>query len=433
MNRKIEIVRNLLAEILNYLLLFMVAHVLMTDFVMQRMHPGLWILLAAVPLYYYMLREICGKLMFFLALHFLPPTAIFFLPGIEVAEKVMLLAVTLIFLLLSVHKRVSSDIWGIGAALPVPAVGLTLGLYILDGIQAQGRDGMFLLQLLIVFLAGYFAYYFLSQFLHYVDVNNRTTDSIPVGNVFFSSSALASGFIAAAFAVTTLCSNRELASRIGALLRQGVVTFLTFLFSLIPKGEMQEELQLLSGGQNASVDALVEEIEPSLLMKIMDVILSLGAMVILALLLGAVVTGMIRFIREGFRTGRRMRREAEEKQADLVERIKIREEGKEEERKSFWKRLEHTLSPQERIRRLYRKTLLKSAPTWEGEEKARLLKCGTARECCRYLFPGAEKEALELAGLYEKARYSSGSCKGEDVKRVRELAAILAQENAKRI
>lgn len=86
------------------------------------------------------------------------------------------------------------------------------------------------------------------------------------------------------------------------------------------------------------------------------------------------------------------------------------------------KGLERLLSPEERIRRIYRKALERELGRCEEKQRIRLSRRATPRECCMELFPEAGTSALEFAGLYEKARYGMGECSDEDVRRARKLS-----------
>ena len=72
MSRKIEIVGNVLAEGLNYLLLAMIEIILFLSFL--KHWPQMWriALLLVVPLFYYVLREVCANVVLFMAAHIIP-------------------------------------------------------------------------------------------------------------------------------------------------------------------------------------------------------------------------------------------------------------------------------------------------------------------------------------------------------------------------
>ena len=72
LNRGIEIIKNIVAELLNYLLLFSIEYVLIVDFFKLKPDTMALIALSLVPLFYYFAREKCGKFIFFFLMHLLP-------------------------------------------------------------------------------------------------------------------------------------------------------------------------------------------------------------------------------------------------------------------------------------------------------------------------------------------------------------------------
>ena len=67
-------------------------------------------------------------------------------------------------------------------------------------------------------------------------------------------------------------------------------------------------------------------------------------------------------------------------------------------------------TPVERIRRMYKKQVLSGSPEGAKKEKIPFM---TAREC-------VEKLSLpDMAGIYEKARYSDSEVTAEDVKKMK--------------
>ena len=138
------------------------------------------------------------------------------------------------------------------------------------------------------------------------------------------------------------------------------------------------------------------------------------------------VVNVVRLIRDGFAREKKSRKIENGSQEDLIENLKKeKREQKHKGNTSLLENMERLLSPEEKIRRIYRRTLRKSVPSWEGEKKQQLFQKATARECCMALFPENEKAATAFAGVYEKARYGQGCCHSEDVKEARRLAQLL--------
>ena len=423
MNRRIEILRNITAELLNYLLVCSGAYIVIADFAKMEPPVGTLILLAAIPLFFYGLRERCDKLWLFLVLHVLPPLLLLFCYKESAVLKVVFAAIILLYVFLSIGKRIHSTGRGMEAAAPPAAAGVYFALYLLDGAQGGGENGTLLLQLLICFAAGYFIYYYLRQFLSYVDINARTTENIPVKNVFYSSAGLAAGFTAVAFCLITVCANRSLIERISAALKSLIRKVLSLIQLKPSEVNIEPDLTPKQGG--GGFPGLGEEVELSLFMQIMDVVLTLATFALILFVLVSGVIALSRIIKESFSRKGYKQKFVETEVADKVERISRKEERAGERKQSLTERWKQVTSPEERIRRIYKKAVLKSVPSWEGEKREELLFGATARECCLELFGGSMEEAREFIGLYEKARYGRAMCRQTDVGRMKELAEKL--------
>lgn len=423
MNRKIEIARNIAAELLNYLLIASIAYVFVADFAKLKPPVGELFALALLPVFFYILRERCDRLWLFLALHGAVPVLFGLLyPGRGV-YRVILLAVIWIYVFLSIGRRVQSRARGMEAVFPPAAIGIYFVLYLLDSVQGSGENKGQLLQLMICFAAGYFMYYFLRQFLSYVDVNARTTENIPVKNVFHSSVGLATGFTVAAFCMITVCANRSFIEKISA----GFKKLIRKLLSLIQIGsrEINIEPEVTPQPEGAGFPDLGEAAEPSLFMQILDMLLIVATLGLILVLISYGVIVLVRAVKEGFRAKGYKHKYEETEYQDCIERIYQKDSKEIKQRRSLGERWKAALSPEERMRRIYKKWIWKNVPSWEGEKWESLLEVSTARECCYMLCADAHAEVSEFVGLYEKARYGKGLCAPRDVQRMKELAEIL--------
>lgn len=426
MNQKLEIVKNLLAELLNYLFFWALGTVILTDFAGIRINQAWLWAPALLAFFYYALRERCRRFWVFFLLHILPIGAFWMVYQGNIFQKIWMVAVMVILAMISFGKRMHGAEMGMNVIMPIIFAGLLWVLYFVDKTQGGDLCGGILLYTLIGFIVGYLGHYFLGQFIHYIDMNNRTTENIPVGHVFRSSAGLAGGFTVLAGIVMVLGSNRELLERIGAAIHQAIINILIFLVSLLPKGaEVEEEVEAVmpQGGQAPMPWEEMEAAEPSVLLKILETLIGLAVMVGIVVFLFMAVIKLIKWIRDIFAQRRTSSAVMDEVHEDLVEKLE-RQEGKGKEKKSgtIWERAQKALSPEERLRRIYKKTIEKGLVSADDKRKEGLTSAKTPREWCARLFPEREQEALEFAVLYEKARYSARLCSADDVKRARKLA-----------
>lgn len=422
MNRKIRSAAGLVAELLISLLVFTAGYVIIEDLAgIQCSVWELW-LFFPVPLFYYILRKYCRNLPIFLLLHVMPAWGMISLYQGQIVKKVVMSGIVLLHAALSVHKRITSDSREMEAVFPPGAAGVFLALYLIDSIQGNGQNGAFVLQMLIFYVAGYFLYLYFRQFLHYVDVNNRTTENIPVDHVFYSSLSLAGGYTVIALLLLTVCSNREWMDGLGRTLRKGIRAVISALLSFMP-GEIQIQVEQQQGGGGSMAFELPPPKEPTLLGQILNTVLNVFVLILFLIVIGSAILMLVRFIYYGFyrRECRRKEKEDGQDHEDVVERIVKSNKQEKDKNASFFQRFRSAMTPEEKIRRLYRKAVKAGMSALAEGELAAGFRGDTAREYCLTLFPEKEREACMFAGLYEKARYGAGECTGADVQQAKEL------------
>ena len=136
--KKVEIIQNIVAEILNFLPAFAASVIVQAGTAKDRMGAeGFWLPVLAL-LFYYFLREVSERLPVFLLLHVLPVAGIIFFYENSLFPKVIMAGMVSIFMLLSISKRVKGQKRGMEAAHPAAAVGVFFALSILD--STLGRD-----------------------------------------------------------------------------------------------------------------------------------------------------------------------------------------------------------------------------------------------------------------------------------------------------
>lgn len=419
--RKLEIAVNILAEGLNYLLFASLAHVLLTDFTKQGSDCVLLVLGGLFPVLCYLLRERCGKLFWFLVLHGAAVVlAVLLVPG-ELTQRILFGIGASFFAILSLTRRLSGGKAGMDAMMPPVAAGIFAGLHFLDARQGQGLLASLLLWLFCIYMAGYLFYYYLKRFDWYVDVNNRTTEKIPMGNLFFSTASQAGMFILITFFTAALGLSEEFAEKVQKLLSGLLVMLGTFLYGILPE---EHGGITLSRGQEQAVD--FEEMfgpakEPSILARLLDILIGVFAVAVLAFLCFRLIMRLIAGIREEFARRQQGRDRKEMDFWDQVETLK--EDNKRKPKRKILHQAKEFFSPEEQIRKSCRRLIEKAEL---GEAAHDLIRGETIREKLTRLFPEKEKEGKELASLYEKARYAADRCSHQEAKRARELSQQLA-------
>ncbi len=424
MNRRIEILKNIMAEILNYVLPFAIGAVFLADLAGRIPDMKKLMALVLAPVFFYGVRELCRHFSIFLLLQILPCIVLLLADNGDIVQRIWMFLVLAVFAGISLGKRLGGSGQGMEAVHPVGTGAVFFVLYLLDQKQGAGAWGSFLLRVGTVYAFGYLLYYFLTRFLHYIDMNNRTTENIPAKHVFWSASMLAGGFSLFTAGVMLSGSDRALLDRLGKVIHEAVIAFFTFLFSLIPE-RIEGEQQIVSEAPDMlPVQQMnMESVEPSVFVKILEAIAGIAVCVMVTGFLAVTLVSLVRFIRERFAQRNAVQPVRDEKYADQVERLERKgNRGRSRGKTDMLKGLERLLSPEERIRRIYRKALERELGRCEEKQRIRLSRRATPRECCMELFPEAGTSALKFAGLYEKARYGMGECSDEDVRRARKLS-----------
>ncbi len=409
-DRTIQLVRAVIASLMNYWIFFTLAVTIIGvagggGFKMWR-----WGLLCLMPLafLYFRLRE---KFALCLAGHLL--TAVLFggvLYESSVSGAVSLLVVLGFFAYSLALRARQKDILG-EPVHPVFVVGLAAAGLFLNNSQGQSGLTMYYLVPTLLFLGLYFIYIYLEHFSSFLVVNDSSAGRIPQGEIFRCGILLVSAFSASSAGLMILFSGTSILSDLLRIIRMVLVWIVRLLFrgsSETEVAEMATEeaqdtsngLYGLEGGESWWLWEVLE--------KIVMVLLAAG-MIALAVY---GVYRLAKFLYERFSDVKLPEGKDQELRTDYREKC-----GVEKSERSARACVFGMLSAGERIRRIYKKEV------WNGRhilvtegDAAERLNSMTARECGQ----GLSKQ--ELSSVYEKARYSGESCTSEDVKKARAAA-----------
>lgn len=421
MKNKIETVKNILAELLNFMLALALMIIAFRDFVNVWSSAGRLMVLVVAPLLFYFAREKVKRAPLFFAIHILTVIAYGFLYADTSFEKVIFIIVTGVLAAVSINKRLTSDKQGSEAVNPIVMAGALLALYIVDGFQANGKSGGYLLQIMIIYMGIYLLYYYLRQVLKFVNINCRMTENVPVKRLISSSFGMVLVFIFVVVALLFLSVNRELideaAAKIGEFIKS-IIRFITSFFRYESEVTITaEKTERIEGG------GPIPATEQSAVSKFLDMLIYLGGSAfLLAVLVGAVIT-FYKLVRKAFGMRTPNKQVEKDVEEDRIESIK-----KEKKKKKKTERiLFFPMSPQQTIRRIYYK-VMSDARVIGKDVPARQILAKTARENCRDSFADVvktddsgqkEREIQSFYSIYEKARYSSADCDKEDIKRMK--------------
>ncbi len=425
MRNKMELIKNCIAELLNYILALAIMTVVMRDFLNYWPGTGRLLILIAVPICLYLIREYIKNGFLFLMLHFFVVLAVIGFFSHTVSEKVLFGLVTAVFIGFSIYRRLSSQIRGMGVIHPVVMAVALFILYLVDRYKGAGRTGGYLIQFMIMYMAGYFLYYYLEKFLQFIHMNCKVTENVPVKHIFSSSFGLILLFILGMTGITFVSVNKEMIDELATVIRSGILAFLGFLGDLfIKEGAIEVPQEALVIRDTLQMDMpLTPDAEPSVLVQILDYILYLmGNLAVLVFAL-AVVIAVYKLIRRAFSKGQSKYISQEEVFVDKVESLKKEKSMKRNTRKKF----SFAGTPEMMIRRQYYKAMTDKKVASKVTSDKEFLS-GTAREnSARYFEMTKEKKAAAqtFSGTYEKARYGQNLCSREEVKQMKRSREIL--------
>lgn len=415
MIRICEIAENCMAELLNYMLVLGAQLLLLAGFTAGEPEVGRLLLQAAIPLFYYFLREKCNSIPLFFFLHVIPVGVSYFLLGTGISEKIILTLGALVLAVLSISRRMFSEERGMRAANPIVTMGLLLVFYLFDMAQMGGNVGGYLFRMAVFFSVGYFLYYYFNRAIAFLKISNMYIEGVPVKKVLFTAFGMVSGFSAAAFVVINLITNREWLDWISRWISRMLHSLLSAAVIHVPETENPVEDFSFA---KMEYDYLGTSSEASEWTVILDVILkTAGSLLFLAFLI-FLVAAAFRLLGKAFGMKKKQETLRDVTEEDRIEKLDKREKKKSGTRE--WKLFGST--PEQKIRKLYYKTMMKKYSILKEEKTKKLLTKGTARECCRTMFGDEGAQAEQFVHIYEKARYGAEDCSAADVKKMKEYA-----------
>lgn len=344
-----------LCIILNHLLFVAAAITVMDLFQADNSKLLLWSALVVVPFFFYYVTQRKPKLI-------LPPMFIILLGGMSLAEKLM-----------TVHD------WS-----------------------------MYYYVITFVYLVGYFLFYFTKQFLQFLELNKYSASNIPEKEIFKNGIGQTLFFSACSSVILFMSANIDWVKAIMDRIWNLILDVLRYIFSGLetPMQQPQKEELTQKDPQLGSAN-MSEAIPEQMLEDIRNLIIMF---MIVAIIIGSILfLYYIYYVVKGLEASQRRKKKNEmlKDDEDVREYCGIE---KNTSRKEFGFSF---LNNREKIRRRYRKKVLKRKAELIGEQEQQQLKYLTAKECCDRL----SEQTLKM--VYEKARYSEEMITAEEVRSVK--------------
>lgn len=381
--------------------------------VFDEPNPLLWLCLGLVPFVFYFFRLWFQRFVLFCLAHFAVLVLLYFvLPCGSTASKVLYVLFAAGYVVYSFMLRLNSSDFQDGRFLMPVAVALSAVSFYLLHYQGYYEWDNYYISVLIAVFGMYFLSSYLESYMNFLLVNESSTGHIPEKEIFTSGSLMAFFYVAFAMVVLFATSHIGWLRTLLHVIKELLFMILRFLFSLFPESHPDipeiEESQQMSG----EVMELPPPEEPFFLWQLLEVIAVIAILAGMMYALYRFLKYAIAFVRS--RMAYRLKKEeytASERVVDIREKCTTEHKSREKKRDLFG-----FLSPQERIRRLYKKHITASkrlrdiVPGNHDSDPALL----TAREW------GILLEEDNMPEIYEKARYSGETCTADDYRRMRQ-------------
>lgn len=402
----LEPMQDLLIILLNHLAIMATALTILGVFGIEKSYIALWTGLIVVPILFYVIRKNVAGFAAFYALHLLIAGISVLCPG-ELLVKGLAVLFVVFHLIWSVKLKTTSESGKQGLLPPVFFIVLVGGMQSLGSFQKNDAGEIYYLVIVMVYVAAYFTYLFGVKYVRFIETNEKSDPNLPKKEIYHYGMKQIALFSIGTVLIMIPASNLDWFS--GIMDKIGAV--LIVLLKLIIKGvstvigdedlkpipeEIPEDVGTGTGMENNAIYVFI--------LQILEKIFTVVAYVSMAVLFVVLLVQIYKFFRDNFLAIRKKKVQKVQSNQDIRENCEI-ETQKRRERSLFalW-------NHREKVRKIFRKKVLKNKIALIGDIHPKHLEYLTAKECCEKI----EEEYLK--NIYEKARYSEENITAEDVK-----------------
>lgn len=264
--------------------------------------------------------------------------------------------------------------------------------------------------ILIGVLAGYLIIYYLRHYLSFLRVNKSSTGYLPARDILQSGIGFVLPYTLVGVLILLLSLNVQWLEHVLRFLKEVLKIVLTLILRLLPGGGSKEELLPPENTGSASNGGMLPlpKSETFWLWEVLEYVAIIAFAIWGIYLFVKAFRWFIQYLKVQF--GRQMG--SKQIVTGLDDVFDVREKCKIDKQKneSGGAGLFQRFTPVERVRRLYKKSVLSGTV---GAEDRESLKYMTAKEC------GKKLSLPDMAEIYGQARYSGKEIVPEDVKRMK--------------
>lgn len=372
----------------------------------------MWLIIGFIPFLLCLVRNYLNKFPIFWGTHILMIVAVLLLPEPNWLYKLIFSGMGIFYCVNSILKRDKKDDMEHMVPIAVPVAVIFIAMISFEFLKNYDYQRnyiyLFILNLVLFFIAK-----FVDRFWEYLRVNRHSVGYMPVKSIFLEDVKAIVFFLVVMSIFFLLILHFEDMNRLMKYVTHylgiAATAIVKFLLDMFKRNRMEESVTDEDESSTSVVENIVQQTQDNPIANIILFILVILAVAYVLFKIISILPMLLKLFR--------LPKESEEEQEETEDVLEISENIRSNRKKSF--RLFQTLSPEERIRRRFKKKIQTSQEFISSEGRRTEMELYTARECSDIL------EVDEIGDIYEKARYSPYECTAEDVKNMKNACTLV--------
>ena len=402
----ITMMQDLLVLVLNHMLFMVISITGLGIFGEESPNIGLWIVTGLLPIALFFVRVHMNNMLLFYGIHMFILAALWMFP-LEQVVKVFLVGNAIIYVILSVRNKMISKTGKVSLIHPAFFFVVSAILSLWETFVRNNQWEKIYIQMTFCYLICYIIYYFIQQYLKFIEANEKSASNIPEQEMFLSGMKQTTVFAVGSAFVLWISLNLDWFSKIMQRVGDWLIKVLRAFFSQFDFQAVEEVEKPLPDEMKVQTNGMGEAILPEIVLEIIAKIFAVAAVIGVIVFVTFVVVELYRFLRKHFQQVEKEKVSILQSTGDIREQCALSEKKK--ERKVFG----GFLNNRDKVRKLFRKTVVRQKSEIIGTSDEGQLRFVTARECCDII------QADGLKHIYEKARYSAEEITAEDVRKAK--------------
>lgn len=397
--------------------LFSVFLVILSAADIERPQFFLWGVLSIIPFIFFIIRRYISDFLFFVGGHIGLLAIMIIMPSYNIVEKVLICFMVIFYFGQSIYIKFRKSGKESNGIIPVVSVGIIAGSLFLQHFQKKYLFDNYYVVLFIVFFSLFAIQYYIDNFLKFMNVNKNSVGYIPKNEIFISGFSMSALYTVFGVIILLFSLNTKWLEHIFKLIKYVLVIILKFLLSFGKPSEL--EFQLDEEIIQEIPDIIPQDEATSFwLWEVIQNILMYVVLIGVIFALTISIRKLIIYLIQRFREKRNIIEKANKTVNDVRQKCEV--EKKEKRTVPFWQ----LFTPEEKIRRIYKKRIIKEKEKIIGDLEVRKLNSYTSMEC------GVCIEDTDMVHLYEKARYSNYDCSKDDIRNMKKSGTDIRKSSS---